>query len=37
VLKLIEKHPDKKVITFKSHKEVDEYLEGLRSSYEYNI
>jgi adenylate kinase family enzyme len=37
VLKLIEEHPDKKVITFKSHKEVDKYLEELRGSYGYNI
>ncbi len=34
MLKLFEKHPKVKVIAFKSHKEVDDYLNGLRRKYE---
>ncbi len=30
MLRLFEKYPDKKIITFTTHKEVDEYLEKLR-------
>lgn len=37
VLKLFEKYPNVKVITFKSHKEVDGYLEDLRREYGFNI
>lgn len=37
MLKLLNEHPDVKIITFKSHKEVNEYLENLRREYGLNV
>ena len=37
VLKLIGEYPDKKVITFTNHKEVNEYLEELRRCYGFTV
>lgn len=35
IIKLMNKYADKKVITFKSHEEVDSYIEDLKDSFEY--
>ena len=37
VLKLLKRYPDVEVITFKSHREVDGYLENLRRDYGLNV
>lgn len=34
IVELMNKYPDKKVITFRSHKEVDSYVEDLKDSFE---
>ncbi|MCR5207828.1 MAG: adenylate kinase [Eubacterium sp.] len=36
-LKLFEKYPEVRVITFKSHSEVNEYLDKLRRDYGFNV
>ena len=37
VLKLLNRYPNVKVVTFNSHQEVDAYLENLRREYGLNI